>query len=88
MTRAGADGTADVVADDLPELLLPDAAAWRAWLAEHHAQPTGVWLVLHRNGGDVTALTYTDAVDEALKKLKSRYPDCDIDMSRRTQPIR
>jgi uncharacterized protein YdeI (YjbR/CyaY-like superfamily) len=66
VTRAGAGGTADAVADELPELLLPDAAAWRAWLAEHHAQPTGVWLVLHRKGGDVTALTYTDAVDEAL----------------------
>src|SRR4051812_3871073 len=24
------------VADELEELLVPDAAAWRAWLAEHH----------------------------------------------------
>ena len=54
------------MADDLPELLLPDAAAWRAWLAEHHTQPTGVWLVLHKKGGDVTSLTYVEAVEEAL----------------------
>ncbi len=54
------------MADDLPELLVPDAAAWRAWLAEHHHEPRGVWLVLHKKGGDVTALTYTDAVDEAI----------------------
>jgi len=54
------------VADDLPELLLPDASAWRAWLTEHHAQPTGVWLVLHKKGGDVTTLTYVQAVEEAL----------------------
>lgn len=54
------------VADDLPELLLPDARAWRAWLAEHHAQPTGVWLVLHKKGGTVTELTYVQAVEEAL----------------------
>ena len=54
------------VADDLPELLLPDASAWRAWLAEHHTDPTGVWLVLHKKGGDVTTLTYVQAVEEAL----------------------
>jgi len=24
------------MADDPPELLLPDAAAWRAWLLAHH----------------------------------------------------
>jgi len=54
------------MADDLPELLLPDADAWRAWLAEHHTQPTGVWLALHKKGGDVTSLTYVQAVEEAL----------------------
>lgn len=51
---------------DLPELLLPDAAAWRAWLAEHHADVPGVWLVLTKKGGDVTALTRAAALDEAL----------------------
>jgi uncharacterized protein YdeI (YjbR/CyaY-like superfamily) len=50
----------------LPELLLPDAPAWRAWLADHHASSPGVWLVLTRRGGDVTSLTYADALDEAL----------------------
>jgi uncharacterized protein YdeI (YjbR/CyaY-like superfamily) len=50
----------------LPELLLPDAPAWRAWLAEHHASSPGVWLVLTRRGGNVTLLTYADALDEAL----------------------
>ena len=54
------------MADDLPELLVPDATAWRAWLAENQASPTGVWLVLHKKGGDVTALTYDEAVEEAL----------------------
>lgn len=51
---------------ELDELLLPDAAAWRAWLTEHHADAPGVWLVLTRKGGDVTALTRADALDEAL----------------------
>ncbi|MBA3310328.1 MAG: YdeI/OmpD-associated family protein [Nocardioidaceae bacterium] len=51
---------------ELPQLLLPDAAAWRDWLASHHASAPGVWLVLHRKGGNVTSLTYADALDEAL----------------------
>ncbi|WP_244509333.1 YdeI/OmpD-associated family protein [Nocardioides lianchengensis] len=51
---------------DLEELLVPDAAAWRAWLEEHHADVPGVWLVLTKKGGDTTALTRADALDEAL----------------------
>src|SRR5665647_3427380 len=54
------------MADDRPELLLPDAAAWRAWLLAHHSSAAGVWLVLHKKGGDATTLTYADALDEAL----------------------
>ena len=51
---------------DLPELLVPDARAWRDWLTEHHASAAGVWLVLHKKGGSVTELTYAAAVEEAL----------------------
>lgn len=51
---------------NLPELLVPDAVAWLDWLAEHHAACAGVWLVLHNKGGHVTALTYAQALDEAL----------------------
>ncbi|NMR19463.1 YdeI family protein [Cellulomonas fimi] len=54
------------MAVDLPELLVPDAGAWRVWLAEHHGSAPGVWLVLHKKGGSVTALTYVEAVEEAL----------------------
>lgn len=48
------------------ELVLPDAAAWRAWLEEHHADTPAVWLVLTKKGGTVTSLTYAQALDEAL----------------------
>jgi uncharacterized protein YdeI (YjbR/CyaY-like superfamily) len=48
------------------ELLLPDAAAWRVWLEEHHDTVPAVWLVLTRKGGTVTSLTYPEALDEAL----------------------
>ena len=51
---------------ELPELLLPDATAWRDWLDEHHDGAPGVQLVLHKKGGTVTDLTYAQALDEAL----------------------
>ena len=54
------------MATELPELLVPDAATWRDWLAEQHASAPGVWLVLHKQGGTVTSLTYAAALDEAL----------------------
>lgn len=55
------------MADELPELLVPDVAAWRAWLAEHADQPAGVRLVLAKKGAAApTTLTYAEAVQEAL----------------------
>lgn len=55
------------MAADLPELTCPDADAWRAWLAEHHSSPTGVWLVLAKKGTtQPTSLNYDQALDEAL----------------------
>ena len=51
---------------ELPELLVPDAAAWRAWLTDNHASSSGVWLVLTKKGGQVTELDYAAALDEAL----------------------
>jgi uncharacterized protein YdeI (YjbR/CyaY-like superfamily) len=54
------------MAVELPELLVSDATRWREWLAEHHADSPGVWLVLHKKGGTVTTVTYDQALDEAL----------------------
>jgi uncharacterized protein YdeI (YjbR/CyaY-like superfamily) len=52
---------------DQPELTVRDAAAWRAWLGKHHAEPDGVWLVLAKKGTTTpTSLTYDDALEEAL----------------------
>ena len=51
---------------ELPELLVSDAAAWRAWLTEHHTTNPGVRLVLHKKGGHVTELNYAAALQEAL----------------------
>lgn len=54
------------MAVELPELLVPDAVAWRAWLADNHQDSQGVWLVLTKKGGQVTTLDYAAALDEAL----------------------
>jgi uncharacterized protein YdeI (YjbR/CyaY-like superfamily) len=54
------------MADELPELLVRDAAAWRTWLAKHHANPVGIWLVLAKKGTEKpTSLTYDQALEEA-----------------------
>ncbi len=54
-------------------LVLPDAAAWRAWLDEHEDDtPDGVWLVLAKKSRSKnaapppTTLTYDTALEEAL----------------------
>ena len=53
--------------DDVPELVVPDAAAWRAWLEAHHAEPAGVWLRLARKGTtEPTSLGYDEALRAAL----------------------
>ncbi len=54
------------MAIELEELLVPDAAAWRTWLEANHRSSPGVWLVLHKKGGQVTELDYAAALDEAL----------------------
>ncbi|MFI6833348.1 YdeI family protein [Kribbella sp. NPDC050241] len=49
------------------ELIVADAADWHAWLAEHHGEPDGVWLVLaKKNVTTPTSLTYDQALEEAL----------------------
>ncbi|MFE9955529.1 YdeI family protein [Micromonospora sp. NPDC005299] len=55
------------MAQEPPELVVPDADAWRDWLAAHHDEPAGVWLVLAKRGAaSPTSLTYDQALDEAL----------------------
>lgn len=52
---------------ETPELLVPDATRWRAWLADNHATSSGVRLVLaKKNVAGPTQLTYADALPEAL----------------------
>ena len=58
---------ATVASADLLELIVPDAAAWQAWLEEHHQAARGVWLVLAKKGTETpTTLTYSQALEEAI----------------------
>jgi uncharacterized protein YdeI (YjbR/CyaY-like superfamily) len=55
------------MAQELPELLVADAAGWRSWLRSRDASDRGVWLVLAKKGTtEPTSLRYEEALDEAL----------------------
>lgn len=54
------------MAIELEELLVADAAEWRLWLEANHNESPGVWLVLHKRGGNTTELDYEAALQEAL----------------------
>jgi uncharacterized protein YdeI (YjbR/CyaY-like superfamily) len=55
------------MASELPELIVRDVAAWRAWLAANHADTRGVWLILAKKGTtEPTSLSYDQALNEAL----------------------
>jgi uncharacterized protein YdeI (YjbR/CyaY-like superfamily) len=52
---------------DVSTMTIADADAWHAWLEAHHADSSGVWLVLAKKGTiDPTSLTYDEALEEAL----------------------
>jgi len=55
------------MAQDLPELTVPDAAGWGRWLRDHGDGSDGVWLVLAKKGvTEPTSLVYDDALAEAI----------------------
>lgn len=54
------------MADDLPTLLFADAAAFEAWLEEHHGEPDGIWLQIAKKGSPEPSVTYAEAVELAL----------------------
>jgi uncharacterized protein YdeI (YjbR/CyaY-like superfamily) len=53
------------VLDEGERITAADAAAWRAWLEEHHERAAGVWLLSVRGKG-AGGVGYEDAVRQAL----------------------
>jgi uncharacterized protein YdeI (YjbR/CyaY-like superfamily) len=41
-------------------------ARWRAWLEQHHASASEIWLVFHKQHTGTTSVGYMEALDEAL----------------------
>ncbi len=54
------------VDDELETITVADAAAWDAWLAEHHGRTEGVWLKLAKKGTGVPSPTNDEVVDVGL----------------------
>ena len=50
----------------LEQVYVADRAAWRQWLATHHATSPGIWLVFDKKSSRADRLAYVDAVEEAL----------------------
>jgi uncharacterized protein YdeI (YjbR/CyaY-like superfamily) len=59
-------GSTGVWSDGAPVVFPADRAAWRAWLATHHAALGRVWLVLPKKGSGLQGVTTGEAVAEAL----------------------
>ena len=51
---------------DLPLLLVESLADWEDWLAQHHAQASGVWLQIAKKGQGVRSVSYAEAVEGGL----------------------
>jgi len=47
-------------------LYVPTREEWRAWLEEHHATDTEVWLVFYKKHTGKPRVPYDEAVEEAL----------------------
>jgi len=52
--------------EERPASYVANAAAWRAWLEEHHATETEVWLGYWKKNSGRANLTWSEAVDQAL----------------------
>jgi uncharacterized protein YdeI (YjbR/CyaY-like superfamily) len=50
----------------LEQVYVKTRAAWRRWLAKHHARSPGIWLVYDKKSERPDRLAYVDAVEEAL----------------------
>jgi uncharacterized protein YdeI (YjbR/CyaY-like superfamily) len=54
------------VPDELETITCEDAAAWDAWLADHHGRHEGVWIKIAKKGTGVASMSNDDAVDVGL----------------------
>jgi uncharacterized protein YdeI (YjbR/CyaY-like superfamily) len=53
-------------APDKTVLACADVKGWESWLADHHDQSTGIWLLIAKKGSDQVSVTIGDALAVAL----------------------
>jgi uncharacterized protein YdeI (YjbR/CyaY-like superfamily) len=50
----------------LPVIACDSQASWAAWLIQHHADSSGLWLRIYKKDSGQPTVTYAEALDEAL----------------------
>ena len=53
-------------AEARPEVLVESRQEWHDWLAAHHADSSGIWLVRWKKAASGPHVTYDDVVEEAI----------------------
>ena len=51
---------------DLPTISFESPDTWEAWLADHHAASSGVWLKIAKKHSGIPTVSYAEALDIAL----------------------
>lgn len=51
---------------EYPILTFKDSQQWRKWLSANYATVDGIWLQIYKKGSAIEAVTYHEALDEAL----------------------
>jgi uncharacterized protein YdeI (YjbR/CyaY-like superfamily) len=51
---------------DVPIIAFETQHDWHAWLDEHQAEPSGVWLKIAKKAAGIPTVTYADALESAL----------------------
>jgi uncharacterized protein YdeI (YjbR/CyaY-like superfamily) len=52
--------------DALPVIPFASRDAWDAWLAEHHADASGVWIKMAKKSSGIESITHPEALEVAL----------------------
>jgi uncharacterized protein YdeI (YjbR/CyaY-like superfamily) len=52
--------------NDAPEVAPRTRGEWRRWLERNHARSAGVWVIMAKKGSDIRAVSYEEALLEAL----------------------
>lgn len=52
--------------DNLPIIAFTSQQDWEVWLAEHYADPAGLWLKFAKKATGIISISYAEALEEAL----------------------